>query len=243
MMREDEIKAPTALLAEIKYCAITYCASPNTEPETLKESVRFVLSQYGHLNVAEIREAFRLTAAGKIEANLNAYHGQFTIRILGDVLSGYNDMRTQVAREVRARLRAEQDAEQNKIFAQFLSQKFGTLGEQYQQLVQSNSKYSRWQDLPGWFCERIVREDVPGFTIEEKGKAWINAKHLVVNNLGFWSIDPSVLPADRKRYRAAAEALKNDPETFPEDLRKEAEEAYCKMLVFEKIAVFEKPKP
>lgn len=239
LIRANEETGGAALIMEIKYCAITYCASPNTEPETLKESARFVISQYSGLNFHEIREAFRFAAAWKIDASLAAYHGQFSVRILGDVLSTYSDYRTQAARQVRARIRAQESERENAERAEAMRQYFGTLAEQFQALVEQNTKYQRWQDLPGWFCERLVREDIPGFSLDEKAKTWVTAKHWAVNRLGAWILNPETAKADRERYRKAKAKTEKDPDFFPDEIMKEAQEAYAKMLVFNRIAPFQ----
>jgi len=90
---------------EVEFSAATYCGAPNTLPETIKEGVRFITDQFGHLNLTEIREAFRLAAAKKIEADLSAFYGLFTIQLLGKVLAAYDDYRTAIFREVRAKVR------------------------------------------------------------------------------------------------------------------------------------------
>ena len=98
----DDLALITALQLEVEHCAATYCAAPNTLTDTMDECVLFVIDQFGFLCPSEIRQAFRLAAAGKIEANLNAYNGAFSVRILGEVLSSYEDYRTLTFRKVRS---------------------------------------------------------------------------------------------------------------------------------------------
>jgi len=234
----DALKCSTAVQLEIEDCATAYCAAPNTEADTITEAVRFVLSQFGHFNISEIREAFRLVASGMVAGNLNAYHGQFSVRILGEVLNAYADYRTQIAREVRARKRAAELAALEDSRADMLKERFGTLSENLADLQDVNTKYARWQELPYWFCRRLIEEDTLKLTIEEKGKTWILAKHWAVNQVGSWVLDSTHQPEDRKRYLAASESIKENPDIFPDELKKEAEEAYSKMIVFENIAPF-----
>lgn len=241
MMRATEIETGTALHLEIKYCAVTYCGAPNTDPEVIKEAVRFVVTKYTHLALPEIREAFRLTAAGKIGANLNAYNGLFTIRMLGEVLTSYDDHRNQVAREVRARLSEKEAEEEDQIKAGILIEKFGTLAQQYGALVKKNTKYQRWQDLPEWFCNRLVKEDIPGFTLEEKGRTWVTAKHWAVNQVDTWLASRNTHKDDKRRYQRAKTHINNRPDEFPEELKKEAQTAYIKMLVFDRLPQIEQP--
>lgn len=238
LLKADE-NAPVLLHAEVKFCAATYCAAPNTEKDVISESVRFISSQFANLNISEIREAFRLAAAGSIEADLTAYYGMFSVNILGRVLSTYQDHRTQAYREVRARM-AEQEAEMEaEIRADILKEKFGTIQEQFTVLQSENRKYRRWQDLPGWFCRRVIQDDIAGIGHDEKGKTWIMAKAWAVNQVGSWIFSPDTQTDDKKRYMAAKAANEKDAGHFPDELRTEAEEAYCKMLVFSKIAQYE----
>lgn len=239
---QNDFLAISALQTEIEFCAVTYCACPNTPADTIEESVRFISSQFAHLNIAEVRESFRLTAAGKTDANLNTYYGQFSVRILGEMLQAYDDQRTQVYREMRARLQAEQDAAENEQRAEILKGRFGTLSEQFAALQSKNDKYQRWQDLPGWFCEKVVREDVGRFLVEEKGKIWVTAKYWAVNQLGLWRMDANNSFDDRRRFNAAYAVNQADPEAFPNELKKEAQDAYAKMLVFSKIAEYVQPE-
>lgn len=238
-VRQDEVRAALLIRTEVKYCATAFCAAPNTESTTIDECAATILAHYPHFNVAEIREAFRMASIGDLDVNMNAYYGLFSVRIVGDILSAYSDHRTQVVRQVRARMQAEQDAAENEQRAEMLKEKFGTIADQFAALQAKNDRYSRWGDLPGWFCERVIKEDVGGFSLEEKGKAWVTAKHWAVNQLGGWRLDPNRSQADRKRFNDAYAAIQADPECFPDELKPEAQEAYSKMLVYSKIATYE----
>ena len=238
MLKSDN-NAPVLLHAEIKFCATTYCAAPNTEKDVISESVRFVSTQFGNFNISEIREAFRLAAAGSIEADLTAYYGMFSVNILGRVLSTYQDHRTQAYREVRARIAAQEQEMEAEMRADILKERFGTISEQFAALQVENRKYRRWQDLPAWFCRKVIQDDIAGIGNDEKGKAWVLAKTWAVNQIGAWILSPDTKPDDKKRYIAARAANEKDSGHFPDGLRAEAEEAYCKMLVFSKIAQYE----
>lgn len=241
-VRQDELRAALLIRTEVKYCATAFCAAPNTESTTIDECAATILLHYAHLNLAEIREAFRMASVGEIEVNMNAYYGLFSVRIVGDILSAYNEHRMQASRQVRARLQAEQDAAENAQRAEALKDRFGTLAEQFAALQIKNDKYPRWQDLPGWFCEKVVREGVGPFSVDEKCKMWVMAKYWAVNQLGFWRMDPNNSIEDRRRFNAAYAVTQADPEAFPDELKKEAQDAYCKMLVFSKIAEYAQPE-
>lgn len=237
-VRQDEIRAALLIRTEVKYCATTFCAAPNTESVTIDECAATVLSHYSHFNVSEIREAFRMASVGEIEVNMNAYYGLFSVRVIGEIMSAYNEHRTQAARQVRARMQAEQDAIENQQRAEILRERFGTLEGQFQALQAKNDKYRRWQDLPAWFCRRLVEEDIVKIPVAEKGKIWKVVKHWAINQLGFWIGDPNTTREDRARYLGAKRAFGRDNDAFPNEIRKEAEEAYPKMLVFPLIAEY-----
>lgn len=237
-IREDEMRAALLIRTEIKYCATAFCAAPNTESTTIDECAATILSHYPHLNISEIREAFRMASVGETEVNLNAYYGLFSVRIVGDILAAYSDVRTQAVRQMRARLQAEQDAAENEQRAEILKGKFGTLSEQFADLKTKNDKYPRWQDLPAWFCEKAIRENIVEFSHDEKGKTWVTAKHWAVNQLGMWRMDANNSVENRKRLNAAHATIQDDPEAFPDELKKEAQDAYSKMLIFQKIATY-----
>ncbi len=241
MMKMGGMEPVVLLHTEVKFCAATYCAAPNTEREVIEESTRFIASKFGHLNVNEIREAFRLAAAGQIDASLNAYYGMFSVNILGKVLSAYDDHRTQTYREVRARINAEQQQRENEQRAERLKEQFGTIAEQFQALTERNEKHPTWNTIPGWFAEKVVRDDLAGFCNDEKGKMWVTAKAWAVNSVGSWILNPATPDEDRKRYKAAKSEIEKNREVFPEALKSEAQDTYAKMLVFSKIAEYTQP--
>lgn len=55
----------------------------------LEEMKNFVLDNYSGLSIPELREAFSLAASKKINADLRAWNGKFTVSMLGAVLSSY----------------------------------------------------------------------------------------------------------------------------------------------------------
>lgn len=240
-MRVNDIETIGAMQLELEHCATSYCGCPNTSAETMKEATRFVEDQFGHLCVPEIREAFRLAAAGKIEASLAAYHGTFSVRILGEVLAAYEDHRALTFRRVRAEQQAKQDAADNLERAAAMQEKFGTLGQQLAALQSKNDRYPTFEDVPYWFARKVVDEDLLELHLGEKAEVWIRAKHWAAAQVNNWLADPLLSKGDRKRYDDARLQIEADDECFPAELRPEAEQAYAKMLVFSHIAAYQEP--
>lgn len=91
-----------SLNLELEFCARTYCGSSKTDERTFEEGVEFILSQFASLALGEIREAFRLAAAGKLgDVNMTTYYGLFTVAMLGDVLNSYTEYRRRTLSELR----------------------------------------------------------------------------------------------------------------------------------------------
>lgn len=110
MMRESAKAGVATISLELEACAKTYVACPNTDDEAFDEIIEFVAAKFGGLNVSEIREAFRLVAAKQIDVDLKAWYGQFTVMMMGEVLTAYMDWRERLQRLVLEKMAAERAA-------------------------------------------------------------------------------------------------------------------------------------
>lgn len=100
---EDGERAMMALTAQMEFCAKSYCHCQKTEEMVFDECVEFMVERFGMLNIGEIRQAFRLAAAGELEnVTLEAYFGTFTVGMLGKLLFAYCEYRKRVVAEVVA---------------------------------------------------------------------------------------------------------------------------------------------
>jgi hypothetical protein len=98
----------TELALELEYCAKVFAGGVKTDELVFDELVEFTCTRFGHLSVREVREAFRLAAAGDLgPIDLRAYYGTYTVAMLGELLRGYNTFRQRILVEVR---RAEQES-------------------------------------------------------------------------------------------------------------------------------------
>ena len=106
----------------------------------ISESANFIIKHFAMLSVTEIKQAFELSASGKIDANLSAYHGKFTIQMLGDVLQKYWIFRMNVLARYDSKLdiyhnqQRKKDAdERNERAKQEVIDLFKKLKDTYQQ--------------------------------------------------------------------------------------------------------------
>jgi hypothetical protein len=100
-----------------------YFGATNTDEAVFPEMVRFTMDHFAHLAPEEIREAFRLHAAGKLGTEKEAYRGLFTVNMLGAILGHYDGYRQNIACEIaREEMRMDgeriqrEKAEANKDF-------------------------------------------------------------------------------------------------------------------------------
>lgn len=239
LLKTDDVKLIAAVQLEVEHCAATYCGAPNTPANTMTECVRFVLSQFGHLCPAEIREAFRLTAAHEIGASLNAYNGVFSVRILGDVLSAYEDYRTLTFRRVRAQESERQAEQKEKERAEELKKEFGDFSDMLSRVMQRNP-YQTFSDIPKIFALAVFERKLINVPHDEKGPAWIQAKHLAVSRIS-GRILAATSRTERSKLLQIKQRLEADPETFPDELKGEATVIYAQILLHKQLPPYEQP--
>lgn len=225
----DDLVLITALQLEVEHCAATYCAAPNTLTDTMDECVLFIIDQFGFLCPSEIRQAFRLAAAGKIEANLNAYNGAFSVRILGEVLSAYEDYRTLTFRKVRSQISDSEDPNRSAV----LKQVFGGFEDQLARVMKSNP-YGTWQEIPAAFARAVVERSLINFSLEEKGQAWRRAKSIAAGRVPQKILDAKT-QFERNKWVQVRDQMQADPELFHGELKPEATIIYAQILLWEKL--------
>lgn len=165
----DEAKTVLALSVELEFCAISYCGAAKTDELVYDEVVLFVMSRFGHLGIQEIREAFRLAAAGDFEVDLSTYYGLFTVKLMGDVLNGYNNYRNRVV-QAFARSQSEKEADEKH---QSRKDEFDWDFWAEQRLVKLRSLESpHYRCCTAFDYEYFLKTGELVFTEEEKLQAW-----------------------------------------------------------------------
>lgn len=101
--RSNQVEVIASLTADMEWVARVYCGINLEDDDDFVETcVTFVLKNFAHLGVDELKESFSLAAAGKLgEIDLSAYYGKFTVKILGEVLRKYQSFRNRVVQELR----------------------------------------------------------------------------------------------------------------------------------------------
>lgn len=120
MRHQPPNKLAVELAATLAFVAREYGATKEIPAETLAECVKLTMQKFGALGLGEIREAYRMAAAGEISPEQKMWGGVFSAAQLGSVLTTYRKYRAKVAAEINksahesatAHERAEREARQ-----------------------------------------------------------------------------------------------------------------------------------
>ena len=230
----DKTDVVSGCSAMVVICAKMYCGMQEDKmlPEAIQESVRFIYKNFSMLGVQEIREAFSMAAANRWEGiTMSSYYGQFTIAMLGDILSAYLKYRRMVISEVMNVIEQEEKDrkhEQEKVaknekaiqlVIQDLENKLISLqsGEQIE--------WDSWHDVPAFYAEIACAN---GFIEDDrifKAQIWEQSKQLAKHELIATAQDYSNLSAARQAKRKLMQNFEGtiDP----------AKRIYAKLLVWE----------
>ena len=142
--------ASAGLAATIRFIAPRYGARQDIDQGLIGECAAIVYADFDALSLAEIRNAYRLWAAGRFDA-LEMYGGQFNATQFGRVLAAYTayrrgvtmELARQAAEERRERERAEREARHKAQHARFVAD-FPALVAR----VKAEGTYAAPRDLP-----------------------------------------------------------------------------------------------
>lgn len=154
LRRSDRVEVLASLTADIEFVTRIYCGVDlSTDDELQLTCVEFILKNFAHLGIGELKEAFSLAAAGKLgKIDLSAYYGKFTIRSLGEVLKLYGIFREKAVRELR---KAEAEAVEIAAAAEKLARKSEMLMEHAEWCADKIEYYIR-NDAPRYDLIPVV---------------------------------------------------------------------------------------
>lgn len=167
--RMDMVEASARLMMEIPLIAQAYGGRVQIDPEVYKECVRLVLAKFGAIGVNEIREAYRMKAAGELgieKGKGEMWGGEFNAQQLGDVLTAYMDVRRR-ALSAYLKLKQAQDEAAEKAATEERMQR--EYLEKFPELIQSMAEKAQdWRDCPPHYFEEAMRR---GLIVFDPGEA------------------------------------------------------------------------
>lgn len=185
---EDEQFLVDSLTYVLPLCAELYCGIKKNDfnYQILEESALFIYDHFNHLGVNEIKQAFELCAANKIEnVNMTAYYGRFNISMLGDILSAYTKVRNKAYVEIndlhQKNLRGETFVNEvdhkNFVARQEVIKEFKTELENVKKGLPR--KYNSYEEIRIHWPKILIDNNIIQLDAETKSKLWEQAKHLV----------------------------------------------------------------
>ena len=221
----------------IDYVSSAYCGTSDAATMTaVYDECAYLLRQkFGHFAAEEVREAFRMAAANRIEADLTAYGGRFTVAMFGDVLTAYAKHRAKIVAALEAQKAAQAEAfrlEKRREHGRLMLEKF--LAE-FEQLRNENDRFAWWQDIPAGTDEALKNRGVfDAVSKSDKAFWWLEAKREAVRELR----DLEGAGADLQWAARIVRWCECNPDQFPPELMPRATVIYGKMLAFSLLAPY-----
>ena len=220
-----------------KASAIFTGSTDATSPEVFVECAHMLIEHYSELAISEIREAFTLAATGAIECSLTSYRGVFTVAMFGGILNAYRKYRREIVAKIENAKKQEEE-ERAEYEAKLKNRHFReNVISSFKALCEVNNAFETVDQIP-FIWAKILRE---AGLLDKSNELWVEAKReacieflTAVSNR-----EPYLGVSESKRIGLAAE-MNKDKDFFPEELRQRAEVVYSKLLVFSKIAKFNK---
>lgn len=163
------------LLAEVTKLAKEYGARQDIEQSVLVEAVQFVVASFPWLGVREIRTAFRWHASGKIDTSAGEmYGGIFTVRVLGAILTGYNETRKKIIAEYMDAVTKEEQDKEEQVRRE--EQKANFEKNLISSVSRARAQKLPWKSIPVDWHDWLLERGILTYTEEEKQQVWKDAK-------------------------------------------------------------------
>lgn len=213
-------------------------ADPEQCTGAFKECAKLLIEKFGGLGMDEVKEAFAMASVGILgDVNLVSYRGVFTVAMFGAILQAYTVYRNRIlwqiseSEKMEEMQRRELEMEKkNEVVRRVVIERFNLF-------CQVNDQIENIDQIPSHWA-RILRD---AGLIESDKSAWVEAKNLACKDflLAVEGRDPFLAIPDNQRVSVALK-IGLDPNYFPEQLRPRAEVIYGKLLIFSKLAKFQR---
>lgn len=210
--------------------ATSYCGAlpANTSEVVWRECIGHAERFYPGFSVDEILEAFRLASAHKYTGiDLAAYHGQFTVKLFGDVMKAYLDDRNRIRAALEKAadeiMEAEKDKEterKNQEAAAFFVSEFRALQEAGTVIPYEEIKFY-------WFDAVYEAGLLNDLDEEVKRELWKTAKEMAARDFTH-----AVTVERSMTTQRAGELVEQIKEgNFPAELSEKRKSIYKKLLL------------
>ena len=167
------------LMIALREVAQDYGARQAVLEETFTECVRITRKKFAGLGIEEIREAYRMWAAGELnlrKGEAEMYGGQFNAAQLGKVLAGYMEARKAALGAYLRELEAYQREQERASKAERLRQEYEEDFEKNLRALQPKS----WQEVPFHWFETAWKRRLIRLTEAEQQELLAGARALAL---------------------------------------------------------------
>ena len=184
----DEQFVVDTLTFVLPLCAELYCGIKKTEFNyaTLEECSLFIYDHFYNLGVNEIKQAFELCAANKIEnVNMTAYYGKFTVAMLGDILTAYTKYRNNEYIKIKElhQKNLRGDTFVNEVDHKNFIARQEVIAEFKSELEKKKNgqplKYNSHDEIRIHWPKILIDNGIIQLDSETKSKIWSESQHLV----------------------------------------------------------------
>jgi hypothetical protein len=212
--------------------ATSYCsASPeHTNSIVWSESAAFLVRFYPGIIIDEVLEAFRLAVSGRWPSvDLAAYRGQFSVKILGDVMKAYVDDRNRI-RMTADRVLLEMEAESLRGEEAEKSRKAREVFvREFRAMKAAGHVPPLDKILFFWFDALSAAGELSEITDEEKRELWAQAADILKAERAEEALDERMRTIGIRRLLGQW----NESGVLPDEWRFRRETIYKKLLMWQ----------
>ena len=171
--------ADAEIMRQIKEVSTTYGARDLVKDYILDECVTLIKQRFPYIALPEIKEAYRLWAAGELDlkkGEAEMYGGQFNAAQIGKILGAYAKKRKAViGRYLSAKEDAKREQEKNEVKER--QKKY--FYENFETLLNDNiQKAEDWRQVGEYFFNEAWRRKIITLTPQEQAEIKADAKAL-----------------------------------------------------------------
>lgn len=171
-------EAAGRLMMELPLVAQSYGARHEIDKEVYKECTRLVLSKFPGLGVNEIREAYRMKAAGELElprGKGEMWGGEFNANQLGEVLAAYMEQRR---RALGAYLKLVEEQRREAQRAEIVERQKADFLRIFPERVRQVSEAKDWREVPEYIFDECRRRKMLKFEPGEADRIMQDAREM-----------------------------------------------------------------
>ena len=226
----------------ILFLANTYTAANFKTPlnrqnkQIIEAAAEFVISMFPQLAPEELKEAFKMAAAGRFEGlNIEIYYGKFSVQILGKVLKAYIEFRKKCLAKYENMLQIEQSRAED-INKEAKNAAIRTeIGQIYNEMKKLYIDKGEIKEglIKAFWAKILIEEKIIDFTENEKLSIYSQAKEKTKNEYKKKLLKNEVKASEKMQVRNLLKELKEGVET--QNFKAAVINEYSRLLIIKSI--------